>query len=49
MGKKKKKPAAKQEMSEGKAIAITVALVTIGIIALVYAAQFVINFLFPNW
>ncbi len=48
MGKKKNKPTSKKEMSEGKAIAVTVLLFAVGLIAAVYAIQFVINYFFPN-
>jgi len=49
MGKKKKKSPQKKEMSEGKTIAITVLLVAAGLIGLVFAIQFLVEYLFPNW
>jgi uncharacterized membrane protein len=48
MSKKNNKPTSKKEMSEGKAIAITVLLFAVGLIAAVYAVQFVIDYFFPN-
>lgn len=47
MGKKKKSPY-KKEMSEGKAIAISVLLFTAGAVILVYAIKFLINYFFPG-
>lgn len=49
MGKKKKSPNPKKEMSEGKAITITVLLIAAGLIALVYAVQFIFGYFFPNF
>jgi len=49
MGKKKKKSPPKKEMSEGKAIAITVLLIAAGLIALIFGIQYLIGYLFPNW
>lgn len=49
MGKKKKKSPSKKEMSEGKAIAISVLLFTAGAIVLVYAIKFLINYFFPGF
>lgn len=49
MGKKKNKPATGKEMSEGKAIALTVLLIAIGLIAIIYGIQFIVNYFFPNF
>ncbi len=49
MGKKNKQSPPQKEMSEGKAIAITVLLVAAGLIAFIFAIQFLIGYLFPNW
>lgn len=40
--------ASKKKDSEGKTIAIAVILFAAGLVALVYAIQFIINFFFPN-
>lgn len=48
MGKKKKSPP-KKEMSEGKAIAISVLLFTAGAIVLVYAIKLLIDYFFPGF
>lgn len=48
MGKKNNKSTSKKEMSEGKAIALTVLLFALGLIATVYALQYIINYFFPN-
>ncbi|SHF86742.1 hypothetical protein SAMN05443144_11468 [Fodinibius roseus] len=48
MANKKKSPPRK-EMSEGKAIAISVLLFTAGAVALVYAIKFLINYFFPGF
>lgn len=47
MGKARSKPPRK-EMSEGKAIALTVLLVTAGIIAAGYLIKWVLSFFFPG-
>ena len=48
MANKKKSPPRK-EISEGKAIAISVLLFTAGAVALVYAFNFLFNFFFPGF
>lgn len=47
MGKAKSKPP-KKEMSEGKAIALSVLLITLGVIAAGYVLQLIINYFFPG-
>lgn len=48
MGKKKKSPP-KKEMSEGRAIALSVLLFTAGAAVLVYAVKFLISYFFPGF
>lgn len=48
MANKKESPP-KKEMSEGKAIAISVLLFTAGAVVLVYAIKFLINYFFPGF
>lgn len=48
MANKKKSPPRK-EMSEGKAIAISVLMFTAGAVTLVYAIKFLINYFFPGF
>lgn len=38
----------KKKDSEGKTIAIAVILFAVGLVALIYAIQFIINYFFPN-
>lgn len=45
----KKKPIPQKEMSEGQAIAITVLIIAAVAVALIFGAQFLIDYLFPNW
>ncbi|WP_255233374.1 hypothetical protein [Aliifodinibius salipaludis] len=40
--------ASKKKDSEGKTIAIAVILFAAGLVALIYAIQFIIGFFFPN-
>lgn len=46
---KKKKNTSKNNISEGKAIAIAVILFAAGLVALIYAIQFIIGYFFPNF
>lgn len=46
---KKKKPSSRKGLSEGKAIAISVLLFTGGIVLVVYALKFLINYFFPGF
>jgi len=48
MTKKKKEKVHNKKISEGQAIAITVMLFAVGLIASIYALKFIINFFFPN-
>ncbi|MGD8427554.1 MAG: hypothetical protein PVH63_07970 [Balneolaceae bacterium] len=48
MSKKKKVRPPKKKLSEGQAIAITVLLFAVGLIAFIYAIKYVIDFFFPN-
>ncbi len=41
--------AQKKKDSEGKTIAIAVILFAAGIVALIYAVQFIFNYFFPNF
>lgn len=41
--------AAKNKDSEGKTIALAVILFAVGIVALIYAVQFIIGYFFPNF
>ncbi len=47
MGKAQSKPP-KKEMSEGKAIALSVLLITLGVIAAGYLIQLIISYFFPG-
>lgn len=47
MGKAKSNPP-KKEMSEGKAIALSVLLLTVGVIAVGYLLKLVISYFFPG-
>ena len=49
MAKKKKDSTSKKEMSEGKAITIAVLLFAAGLVAFIYAIQFIIDYFFPNF
>ncbi|WP_170245551.1 hypothetical protein [Fodinibius salinus] len=49
MAAKNNKPPSKKEMSEGKAITITVLLIAAGLIALIYGVQFMMEYFFPNF
>lgn len=40
--------AKKKKDSEGKTIAIAVILFAAGVVVLIYAVQFIINYFFPN-
>lgn len=41
--------AAKNKDSEGKTIAIAVILFAVGVVALIYAIQFIVGYFFPNF
>lgn len=41
--------ASKKKSSEGKTIAVAVILFAVGIVALIYAIQFIIGYFFPNF
>ncbi|MDZ7680211.1 MAG: hypothetical protein U5J63_00530 [Fodinibius sp.] len=49
MSKKKKGNSLKKELSEGQTIAIAVLVLAAGLVALVFGAQFLIEYLFPNF
>jgi hypothetical protein len=50
MSKKKKGSSTqKKELSEGQTIAIAVVLFAVGLVALIYGVQFLINNFFPNF
>lgn len=49
MAKKKASKKKKKEMTEGQAITITVLLIAGGIVAVIYAVQFIFSSLFPSW
>lgn len=46
---KKKQNNSKKSLSEGKAITIAVLLFAAGLVALIYAVQFIIGYFFPNF
>jgi len=48
MSKKKKGKPTQKKLSEGQAIAITVLLFAAGVIALIYALKFIVEYFFPN-
>lgn len=48
MNKSRSKPP-KKEMSEGKAIALTVLLITAGVVAAVYLIKLVLSYFFPGF
>lgn len=48
MSKSRSKPP-KKEMSEGKAIALTVLLITAGVVAAVYLIKLVLSYFFPGF
>lgn len=45
---KPKQGPSKKELSEGKAIAVAVLIITAGLIAAVYAIKYIIGFFFPD-
>lgn len=49
MAAKNNKSPSKKEMSEGKAITITVLLIAAGLIALIYGVQYFLQYFFPNF
>ncbi|NGP87983.1 hypothetical protein [Fodinibius halophilus] len=49
MGKKKKQEPKGKQMSEGQAIAVTVLLIAVVIIAVIFGIQYLVDVLFPNW
>lgn len=49
MTKQKKKNPSKKGLTEGQTIAIAVLLLAVGLIAIIYGVQFLINFFLPNF
>lgn len=39
----------KKKDSEGKTIAMAVIIFAVGVVAIIYAIQFIINYFFPNF
>lgn len=49
MAKKKKNNSSKIELSEGQTIAVAVIVIALGLVALIFGVQYLIDYFFPNF